>query len=417
MKEAKKKTFTPLFLEALNPPKEGRLEIGDKLCPGLLLRVSKSGVKSFSVIYRVPGEGGISPNGRPLAGKQHRVTLGRWPILDVPTAREMARNILIEALSGKDPRYHRQQMLASLAENTVSQVFSRYIERQAKPSLRNWKNVESALTRMVVPEWGNMQMADITRRDAHALLDKIAQEKGPHMASAIRRLTGRAFSWAVDRDIIPVNPFLRMDRPDDEKYTPRERCLSDDELAVIWEATKQLGYPSGPAIQLLILTGLRRANVTQAQWSWIDTTNRILTVPKSEFKSNRIHEAPLSKIAWEILQSLPRYNDAQCLFRSTRSAKPMNSWSSIKADLDKAIKALRPETPLQPWTIHDIRHTVKTGLSRLRVNADIKDRVMGHAKRGMDAVYDHHDYREEKREALELWAIHLTDKMMNFNLR
>ncbi len=80
MRENNKKAFTDQMLEKLNPPKKGRLEIGDRHCPGLLLRVSENGLKSFSVIYRVPGEGGLTPQGRLLAGPQHRITLGRWPI-------------------------------------------------------------------------------------------------------------------------------------------------------------------------------------------------------------------------------------------------------------------------------------------------------------------------------------------------
>ncbi len=88
-----KKAFTPQLIEKITPPKQGRVEIGDKHCPGLLLRVTDKGIKSFSVIYRVPGEGGISATGRPLAGKQRRITLGRWPLVDLTKARQEARDI------------------------------------------------------------------------------------------------------------------------------------------------------------------------------------------------------------------------------------------------------------------------------------------------------------------------------------
>ena len=78
---ATRRRFTEQMVERLRPPKEGRLELGDDVVPGLVLRVTPRGARSFSVIYKVPGEGGVRPNGRLLTGKQHRVTLGNWPVL------------------------------------------------------------------------------------------------------------------------------------------------------------------------------------------------------------------------------------------------------------------------------------------------------------------------------------------------
>ena len=102
MATTNKKRLTNQMLEKMTPPRPGRLEIGDDLCPGLILRVSDQGSKSLSVIYRVLGEGGESGSGRPLAGKQHRVTLGRWPVVGLSEAREKARAIIARASEGMD---------------------------------------------------------------------------------------------------------------------------------------------------------------------------------------------------------------------------------------------------------------------------------------------------------------------------
>ncbi len=85
---ASKRRLTEQMIERLRPPPAGRLEIRDDLCPGLVLRVSAHGSRSLSVIYKVPGEGGVSPQGRPLAGSQHRITLGRWPVVGLAEARD-----------------------------------------------------------------------------------------------------------------------------------------------------------------------------------------------------------------------------------------------------------------------------------------------------------------------------------------
>jgi hypothetical protein len=105
----KQKRFTEQGIERLNfdpavAPPSGRMEIEDEICPGLVLRVTQRGVKSFSVIYKVPGEGGSNLNGRLLVGKQHRITLGATPPLGLKEARVQARKILEAATEGRDPR-------------------------------------------------------------------------------------------------------------------------------------------------------------------------------------------------------------------------------------------------------------------------------------------------------------------------
>jgi Arm DNA-binding domain len=120
MTATSKKRLTNQLLEKSAPPNAGRLDIADELCPGLILRVSESEAKSFSVIYRVLGEGGVSQGERPLAGKQHRVTLGRWPVVDLPEARERARAILARAGAGADPRGELASSIRERRANTFS---------------------------------------------------------------------------------------------------------------------------------------------------------------------------------------------------------------------------------------------------------------------------------------------------------
>ena len=373
-----------------------------------MLRITQRGIKSFSVIYRVAGEGGLSSRGYPKGGKQHRITLGQWPIVELAQARIQAREIRLSAAAGIDPRHERTGLLAARIENTVASTIDRYIDRQAKVNNQNWRQVKSHLDRLIKPEWGNRVVSDITRSDAHKLLDKVAEERGPKMASEVRKQAGRLFSWALDRELVTSNPFFRMDRPNDEKYAPKERHLSDSEIQLIWQACENLSYPYGTCIQLLILTGLRKNNMAVAKKAWISSSEKIITVPKMEFKSNRVHEVPLSTLAWAILEQVPLFQDSEYIFKAIRGNGGLNGWSKVKIQLDQSISSLNHGQSISAWTIHDIRHTVKTGLSRLRINSEIKDRVLGHAKRGMDAIYDHHDYRDEKREALEMWATHIS---------
>jgi hypothetical protein len=130
--------FTEAGLERQRGPDKDRVEYGDSVVPGLMLRVSDSGVRSWSVLYKVKGEGGTSPkSGRPLKGTQRRISLGVYPILGVKQARETAMEILQKAFGGTDARVTRNEALLVRQSNTAEAVAKRFIDQDAKPNIEN----------------------------------------------------------------------------------------------------------------------------------------------------------------------------------------------------------------------------------------------------------------------------------------
>ncbi len=142
-----KRRFTDQMLDRITPPKGGRLELSDDVCPGLVLRVTPAGSKSFGAIYRVPGEGGLACNGAPRKGRQHRVTLGRWPVLTVAEARERAREVLSRACAGVDPRDEQRRAAADREAGLMSAVAERYVRqsREGTLAIHSWHNIERVM--------------------------------------------------------------------------------------------------------------------------------------------------------------------------------------------------------------------------------------------------------------------------------
>lgn len=171
-----KRRFTEQMIERLRPPKQGRLEFGDNVVPGLVLRVTPRGTKSFSVIYKVRGEGGVSPRGRLLAGKQHRITLGNWPLLGLGAARESARSLLEVITEGRDPRAELREANLLRIANTVENVMRRFIEQDARRNVASWKKIERCLELHVLPEFGALPICDVRRVAVHQLLDQLISE-------------------------------------------------------------------------------------------------------------------------------------------------------------------------------------------------------------------------------------------------
>ena len=408
--------FTEQMVERLRPPATGRIEFGDEVCPGLLLRVTERGVRSFSVIYKVVGEGGVSKTGRLLKGKQHRITLGQWPAIKLTEAREQARETLTAALEGRDLRDERRTENLIRATNTMESVTERFIRLHAKPNVKSWRNIERVLNLHVMPYWGDRVLRDIRRADVHQLLDGLVADGKKGTAREVRKHLSSLLNWAVDREIVPDNPVYGMTRADLKNTHDAGRALEDDELGAIWHAAGDLGYPFGAMYRLLILTGQRRKEWAQARRSEIDPDNRWLEIARDRYKGGRDHIVPLSDLAWALVDTLPAWpgNDYH-LFSTTDGRKPVSGFSRAKSRLDRgAERLLRDSTAnlcvdLRRYRVHDFRVTCETRLANLGFNQEVRDAVLGHAKPGLQKTYNKHDYMDEKRAALDAYAEHLSE--------
>jgi integrase len=156
------------------------------------------------------------------------------------------------------------------------------------------------------------------------------------------------------------------------------------------------------------LLGLRRSEVAKATWSEIDLGKKIWVIPAKRTKSNAPHAVPLSADAMKVLEALPRFNEGDFIFSLKFGRKPVNAFSRAKHIFDKALKVELGTKP-NHFVIHDIRRTVRTGLSALPVSDLVRELVIGHTKPGLHKVYDQYSYLNEKRHCLELWAARLRD--------
>jgi integrase len=169
----------------------------------------------------------------------------------------------------------------------------------------------------------------------------------------------------------------------------RQRVLNDAELRKLWSSAHRIAGAYGPLWQLLIATGQRRSDVALACWSEFDLDERLWEIPAERFKSNRKHLVPLSQLAIDIIEALPR--DSERLFH-------VNGFGKAKKRLDRF---MGPSTP--PFVIHDLRRTVRTRLSPL-TTYEVAEAVIGHSKTGLNKVYNLYEYLDEKRQALDAWS-------------
>lgn len=432
-------------------PSDRWYDVKDEKARNLIVRVGPMNSqgqfrRTFCMVTRFPGSKNPvrhalgeyrGENKGDLTLEEARETVAEW--------RKMIR-AGIDPRAEKREREEAQKSKQDEAERRDQRSFGVVIEDYIKRHLkgqRRGKVAETEIRKEVLPTWKDRNIAEITRGDVVALVEAIADRPAPYHAHNVFGHIRTFFNWAIERGKydLETSPCDRLKpaRLIGEKK-PRQRVLGDDELFAFWRATDRLGYPYGPLFRLLALTGQRKSEVGEARWgefhpelvrmlrerkegeaidwSKVDPSLKIWTVPPERFKSDASHLVPLTDDALMVLETLPHYtgrNSGDHLFSTAFGAKPVNGFSKGKERLDKAMLRIlramarkRGDDPqrvtLPDFVLHDIRRTVRTRLSSLRVSDTIAEMVIGHGRKGLARVYDQHSFADEMREALEAWA-------------
>jgi integrase len=338
-----------------------------------------------------------------VAGKLRRMTLGTYPALSLADARSQWREARQDAAVGRDPAQARKRDKPAQDFENVAREWLR--RDQEKNKSKN--EVLRVLERELIPAWGHRSVADLGRRDILDLVDAITDWGAPTMARRVQAYIHRFFTWAVGRGIIDTNPATALPKPGSE--SKRDRTLIKkgknipdpyEELIAVWLGAEQLGWPFGPAIQLLMLTGARREEIGALRWSEI--SGDAIELEGARTKNGEPHTIALSAPARALVQQLPHVSKSQFVF-TTNARTPISGWSRAKAELDTLAK-------IDPWRVHDLRRTVATGLQRLGIGLQFVEAVLGHvsgSRAGVVGIYQRHDYDAEKRAALEAWGAHV----------
>jgi integrase len=375
-----KKPLTDCAIAALKPAAKGKRSLlHDALVPGFAVRVTDRGQRSFVLVTRYPGS--AHPTAR---------AIGSVGAISLEAARGMAREWLAQIVSGVDPA----QAAEVAQRDTLRAVCEEYLARDgAKLRSAEWRR--AALDRIVYPVLGSRLMTEVKRSDVVRLLDAVEDERGPIMANRTLALIRRVMNWYASRSDEFRSPIVRgMARPEQS----RDRVLTDEELRAVWKATEPSLYPGAPSsafcalIRFLLLTSARRSEAVGLRWAEID--GGIWTLPAARNKTGVELARPLSSAALAVVGAQPRL----CEFVFSRNGQgAMGGIAEMKAALSYA-------SGVKGWTLHDLRRTARSLMSRAGVHSDHAELCLGHVLPGIRQVYDRHKYVEEKRIAFEKLA-------------
>ncbi|HPR05672.1 MAG TPA: integrase family protein [Denitromonas sp.] len=338
--------LTETAIRRMSPPEREKL-IGDER--GLYLRIYPSGRRTWLFRTRV-------------GGSWKTRNLGDWPTVTLAEARvkasKLAGKLLPEAM-------------------TFGVLLDEWYNRRIEPEYRATKNI-AVYVRRGKDLAGHQRLSQLTTARLVGLLTEYA-EASPVAANRCLANWRLALDYAVECGYIEHNPLARTtSRVVGGKEAPRDRTLLDDEIRTLWADT----HAHAPLLRFLLLTGLRISEAQSARQEHIDGDR--LHIRKN--KSDRPHWVQLTPAAREQFQS-----DGGYLFEQ-------RSPTAVQARLKRAGVG---------WTPHDLRRTFATRVAALNVAPHVVEKLLNHSLGGVLAIYNRHDYAEERTEATTRWAAEL----------
>lgn len=394
----KSKITAGMVLRATSEAGKDRSYYWDTELKGFGLMVTKAGAKSFVVQFRAKG-------------RSQRMTIDG--VLPLDQAKKEAKKYLGEVAKGGDPVAAKRAAQAA-DEDTLRAIGDRYLASRAGRELRTIGQRRAILERLIYPKLGSRPIESIRRGEVARLLEQIGDQRGPRMAGYAGSVLKIIFHWFERQSDNFRSPMIRGMAPNGS--VPRDRVLSDVEVQAFWRAAQAWQHPFARLVQFILLTATRRGEAAIMTRAELDGDT--WTIPARRYKSKITHSIPLSKAARDVLASCPVIGIAGYVF-TLNGRQPVSCVRTKRMFDDLMLAELRkvdPAAKLERFTIHDLRRTSRTLLSRAGVNADVAERCLGHKIPGVRGVYDRHQFEEEKRaafEALSAQVVRIVDRQPN----
>lgn len=323
-------SFTEVRLKKITPPLKGRIRLYDTLVPGLCLRVTALGTKTF-IVYRK-----LSSTRKPLT-----IKLGTFPSTSIKEARKRATRAILDITRGINPN---TAVHAARNELSLKGLFDSVLGDEWK-TIKDKRNLNS-IYRRHLNQWGNRHLSEISRQHIQALHTKIEDSSGGYIANRTVEVLRCLFNYARERGFAGPNPAVGI-RQFQEKQ--RERFINPSEMPKFLSALKEEPNQTfRDFFMVLLLTGVRRANLLAMRWDEINFAERLWHIP--ETKNGESQTLPLIQQVIDILQRR-KNNRSEYVFESTLSK------SGHIEEVKSAWKRILARAEIKDLRIHDLRRT------------------------------------------------------------
>ncbi len=376
-------------------PKDTLYKVNDR--DGLYVAITPAGAISFRYNYSING-------------RQETITFGRYGVggITLSEAREQLGEAKKMIAAGKSPAKEKARSKTRVKD---AETFGAWTEKwlrayQMADSTRDMRR--AVYERELKAKFASQKLSEITHEDLRALTDAIVERGAPATAVHAREVLFQVYRWAMERGQKVENP-AEMVRPTTiARFEPRDRALTPDEIGLMYQYLERVG--SGPSVKaaakLLLLTMVRKSELTDAKWSEVNFSEGLWAIPKERMKRRTPHLVFLSKQALDIFIALKTFAGGSSYVLPSRydTDMPMSS-ATLNQVLSLTYRLAQKEgKSLAKFGPHDLRRTASTLLHEAGYNTDWIEKCLAHEQRGVRAVYNKAEYREQRTAMLQDWA-------------
>lgn len=438
--------LTAAAVEQMKPGKVRR-EVPDDLSVGLRLILQPSGARSWAMRFRRPNgktakltlgvvNFGKPATGEPVLGGPLTLSEARAMAAEINRQRAAGRDVAAASVAEKEQRRAEARGRGDGFADVAREFIEKHKVRKTGQRPRNWREVARLLGLKYVDEksepeiikgglvnrWREKPIGQITGHDVHAVVQEAIKDgvpgmtannseasdnRGRHLSSAL----GALFKWAIRhrRATMALNPMAGVYRP--APPPPRNRVLSHHEIKLLWRALDDpsVGYPYPQITRLLLLTGCRLNEIARLEPGELDAERTRIDLPGKRTKNGLPHIVPLAPFARDIVNEAKPALGSPFVFTAGRKAT--TGWSHAKTVIDAVITKLNDGEAIPEWRFHDLRRTAATGMAEdLKVPPHIVEAALNHisgAKAGVAGTYNRALHLDERKAALERWAVHI----------
>ena len=353
--------LTKRAVASLPPAPEGkRVFHRDTETPGLGVRVTDNGTKTFAVYRKVQG-------------RPQRIALGRFPAMTVEQARREAAKVNLAIADDRNPMAERRRLRRAA---TLGELFRIYRDDYLIALGKRTRMPES-LFRCHLSRWEHRMLRDISRADIKSLHAGIGRAGSEVAANRVHQLLRAMLNWAIEEELLEgPNPATGIKRFWERA---RERFLHPDEMPRFFQALAE--EPNGnfrDFVLLALFTGARKSNVLAMRWADMHLARATWTIP--ETKTGEPHSLPLVPEALTILHSRAKSSQSEWVFPGAGASghliEPKRAWT-----------ALLVRSGINDLNIHDLRRTLGSWQAATGASLPVIGRTLAHKSPAATAIY------------------------------
>lgn len=418
------KPLSSRTVEVMKPGDKIKADTGENT--GLRVKCGATGVKTFFYRYTSP-----------ITSKLVQVKIGHFPETSLAEARLKLHELKQIRRQGRCPRTEAREQQQQEKEQEKARVepveklftvkdlvelyLTQYIEDRKSPNGRiiagarkpkGQSETRRTLYGDAIPKLGEMPANAVTRKAVVDMIMAIVQRGANVQAGNVLRELSAAYEFAIGLGYFSdefANPAILAKaslRQAKVKLTHQrgKRVLSDTELATLlkWLPGSDYTATQKNVLRFALWTGCRTGEVCNAAWKDIDLKKRTFHIRESKTEVERYVQLPSQAV--EFLKTL-RLTTGDYPFPSQKTRLPIQQKQLTEQAWRMRVSNKMVDLPA--WTPHDLRRSVRTGLSRLQCTNEVAEAVLGHSRKGIEGTYDLHRYEAECRQWLQKWADHL----------